>query len=65
MFEDCEMVDTITVDTNRRKTINKHLRKKMANKVKNRDIDLVVALDILFKARFKGGNRYWVTNVFI
>ena len=27
-FEDCEMVDTITVETNRRDTINKSLRKK-------------------------------------
>ena len=39
MFEDCEMVDTITVETNRRETINKHLRKKIACKVKNRDTD--------------------------
>ena len=51
MFEDCEMVDTNTVETNRRETINKHLRKKIAFKVKlNTDTDLVVAVNILFKA---------------
>ena len=26
---------------------------------------LVVAIDIFFKARFKGGKRYRVTNIFI
>ena len=65
MFEDCESVDTITVETNRRETINKQLRKRIACKIKNRDTDLVVAVDILFKARFKRGKKYWVTNVLI
>ena len=46
MFEDCETADAITVETNRRKTINKHLRKKIACKVKNKDTDLVVAVNI-------------------
>ena len=34
MFEDCESVDTITVETNRRETINKQLRKRIACKIK-------------------------------
>ena len=57
MFEDCETFDTITVETNRRETINKHLREKIACKVKTRGTDVVVAVDILFKARIKGGKR--------
>ena len=48
MFEDCETVDTITVETIRMETIYKHLRKKKACNFKNRDTDLVVAVDILF-----------------
>ena len=57
MFEDCEMVDTIIVETNRLKTINKHLRKN-SKQGQNRDTDLVVAVEILFKARVKEGKRY-------
>ena len=52
MFEDCETVYKITAETIRRETIYKHLRKKKACKVKNRDTDLVVAADILFPEGF-------------
>ena len=58
MFEDCETVDIITVETNRWETINKHSKKKKACKVKARDTDLAVAVYIYFKARFKAGKRY-------
>ena len=58
MFEYTETVDTVTVGRKRRETINKYFRKNTC-KVENRDTDLVLAVDILFKARFKaGGKRY-------
>ena len=53
MFEYTQTVDTITVETNSRETINKHLRKKIACKVKNRDTDLVVAVDICLRLYLK------------
>ena len=49
MFEDCETVDTITVETNRWETINKHLRKKYHARSK---------IEIQFSSCFKGGKRY-------
>ena len=52
------MIDTNTVETNRQKTINKHLRKKQHARFKMMIADLLVAKDIFFKARFKGGKRY-------
>ena len=65
MFEDCETVDTITVETNGRETINLTFKKNSMQGEKIKITHLAVAVDILFKASFKGGKRYWVTNVFI
>ena len=56
-FEDCETVDTITVETNTWETINKNLRNKSHARSKIKITELVVAIDIMFKARFKGGKR--------
>ena len=52
------MVDIITVKTNTRETMNENLRKKLHARSKVKITELVVAIDILFKARFKGGKRY-------
>ena len=59
MFEDCEMVRTITVETNRLEMINKHLRKYWHARSKMRyRFSCCGMIIILFKNRFKGGKRY-------